>query len=223
MGIFNMLNLVKSICASGALIALVTVVTTVQPVGAAGDILKNQSPKEPSNLIRVPMTRQATDYTCGVAALQSVFMFFGDEILESVLSKNLKADPKEGTAYQQIVRVAKSKGYTVEVFKNMTLESLKSLIDKGKPVIVLIQAWPERKVNYETDWEDGHYVVAIGHDKENIYFMDPSTLGNYTFIPIKEFLTRWHDTDSKVKLEHFGMLVEKPQPIYKPSAILKME
>ncbi len=218
-----MLNPVKSICASCAVIAVLTMVSSVDPVTAAGGVLKNQAPKEPANLIRVPMTRQATDYTCGVAALQSVFMFFGDEVLESVLSKNLKADPKEGTAYQQIVRVAKSKGYAVEVFKNMTLDNLKGLIDKGKPVICLIQAWPERKVNYETDWEDGHYVVAIGYDKDNIFFMDPSTLGNYTFIPIKEFLTRWHDTDSKVKLEHFGMLIEKPKPAYKYGAILKMD
>lgn len=218
-----MLHRTISNCAGCALIVLLTVVFFEQPIDAAGGTLKSKAPKEPINLIKVPMTRQSNDYTCGVAALQSVFMYYGDEIVESVLSKSLKADPKQGTAYQQIVRLAKSKGYKVEVFKNMTIESLKSLIDKGKPVICLLQAWPERKVDYASDWEDGHYAVAIGHDKQNIFFMDPSTLGNYTYVPIAEFLTRWHDTDSKVKLEHFGMVVEKPKSTYKSGAILKME
>lgn len=185
--------------------------------------MKKQEPQEPANLIRVPMTRQATDYTCGVAALQSVLMYYGDEFREQVLSRELKANPGEGTAYEQIVRFARSKGYKVSIHKNMTVAALKALIDRGKPVICLIQAWPERKVDYATDWEDGHYVVAIGYDSANFYFMDPSTLGNYTYIPIKEFLTRWHDTDTRVKLEHFGMVVEKAKPVYTPSSIKKLE
>lgn len=216
-----MLRRVLAIGAGCILIVLTAICG--QPADATGSTLKNKTPKEPTNLIKLPMTRQATDYTCGVAALQSVFMYYGDEFREGALSKDLKADPKQGTAYQRIVWLAKSKGYKVQVFKNMTIESLKDLIDKGKPVICLLQAWPERKVDYATDWEDGHYAVAIGHDEENIFFMDPSTLGNYTFIPIKEFLTRWHDTDSKEKLEHFGMVVEKPKSTYKSGSFLKMD
>ncbi len=56
-------------------------------------------------------------------------------------------------------------------------------------------------------WNEGvrlvgpnHYAVAIGYDEKHIYFMDPSTLGHYTFIPIAEFLDRWHDMDGQVKL-----------------------
>ncbi|MDZ4835133.1 MAG: C39 family peptidase [Candidatus Melainabacteria bacterium] len=218
-----MLHTLKSYSVRCALMLLVTVLLTEQPIDAAGSALKKHSPKEPVNMIKVPMTRQSTDYTCGVAAVQSVLMYYGDEFMEGVLSKDLKANPKVGTAYKEIVRLVKSKGYKVEVLQNMTIESLKSLIDSGKPVICLIQAWPEKKVNYATDWEDGHYVVAIGYDRQNVFFMDPSTLGNYTFIPTKEFLTRWHDTDSKVKLEHFGMVVEKAKPAYKAGSILKLE
>ncbi|MBX9691921.1 MAG: hypothetical protein K2Z81_06015, partial [Cyanobacteria bacterium] len=38
--------------------------------------------KAPAKLIKVPLTRQSTDYTCGVAALQSVLAFFGEDIRE---------------------------------------------------------------------------------------------------------------------------------------------
>ncbi len=213
---------------------LLTLIDLAPPAEAAGSpiagqptdqtsAIPNASVKLPNNLIRLPMSRQATDYTCGVAALQSVLAYFGDEHREDALAKELKSGPQHGTAYQEIIRVAKKKGFAVQVFTDMTTEELKKLIDQGKPVICLIQAWPERKVDYVNDWDDGHYVVAIGHDENNFYFMDPSTLGNYTFIPVREFLDRWHDTDSKEKLVHFGMVVEKVKPKYNPDACLKME
>lgn len=201
----------------------IVVICVGAPCLAAEKTMENE-PRLPANLIKVPMTRQATDYTCGVAALQSVLMFYGDEFMESKLAKELRSNSKIGTAYEQMVRFAKSKDYEVQVFKDMTIDELKKLIDCGKPVICLIQAWPEREVDYASDWDDGHYVVAIGHDKTNVYFMDPSTLGNYAYIPIAEFLTRWHDTDSKVKLNHFGMVVHKPgKPPYSADSVKKLE
>lgn len=185
---------------------------------------KNRVARLPANIIKIPMTRQATNYTCGVAALQSVLMFYGDEFLESDLAKLLKANPQEGTAYAEMKRFSESKGYNVQVYKDMKVSDLKKLLDAGKPVICLIQAWPERKVNYKTDWDDGHYVVAIGYDDGNVYFMDPSTLGNYTYIPTDEFLVRWHDTDSKVKLNHFGMVVQKKaKRAYHADGVKKLE
>jgi predicted double-glycine peptidase len=177
----------------------------------------------PANLIKIPMTRQATNYTCGVAALQSVFAYFGEDFREDALARRLKADRNEGTSYKRMRKLARSKGYTVDVKTGMTLQNLKGLIDRKKPVICLIQAWPDKKVNYKTDWEDGHYVVAIGYDANDFYFMDPSTLGYYTYIPIKEFLDRWHDTDSKAKLFNFGMVVEKPTSNYDQSIARKLE
>lgn len=181
------------------------------------------APQAPSNLIKVPMLRQSTDFTCGVSALQSVFAYFGDEYREDQLAKELKAVPKTGTHYQEMMRLAKAKGYSVKVVKSMTIPELKKLIDRGKPVICLIQAWAEKAIDYSNDWEDGHYVLAIGHDDGNIFFMDPSTLCNYTYIPTDEFVKRWHDTDGKEKLVHFGLIIEKSKPKYNPTTIIKLE
>lgn len=178
----------------------------------------------PKNLIKIPMTRQASDFTCGVAAVQSVMQYYGDEYHEGGLSKELQPSETDGTAYQQIKKIATNKGYQVKIYYNMSLQELKTLIDKGLPVIVLLQAWPNKKVIYAHDWDDGHYAVAIGYDKQNIYFMDPSTLGNYTYISTNEFLTRWHDMDKKEKVIHFGMTITKstPKP-YDANAIMHMD
>jgi predicted double-glycine peptidase len=176
-----------------------------------------------TKLIKVPLTRQATDYTCGAAAVQSVIGFYGENIRESALAKELHTTPTVGTAYKNILSFAKRHGYKSSVYRNCSLDSLTKLVDAGTPVICLIQAWPERKVHYATDWEDGHYVVAVGHDTANIYFMDPCTLGKYTFIPRQEFLTRWHDTDGKEKLVHFAMTLTKPGQHHNPDEIVKMD
>lgn len=49
------------------------------------------------NLINLPDVRQATDYTCGPSALQSVLMFYGEEVREDKLADKTDADPDKGT------------------------------------------------------------------------------------------------------------------------------
>jgi len=177
-----------------------------------------------ANLMQVPMTRQATDYTCGVAALQSILYYYGKEFREDKLAEKLQADPMRGTQYPKIVEFARSLGLRVDVETSMTLEGLQTQIDGRKPVIVLIQAWPDSPVDWSTDWKDGHYAIALGYDADNVYFMDPSTLGHYTFIPVPEFLERWHDADDGTRLNHFGMTItmEPAGPIYNPDVIMRM-
>ena len=163
------------------------------------------------NLIRVPLTRQSSDYTCGVAALQSILYFHDvqDDYSEDTLVKELKADPVNGTSYKAMADFARSKGYLVDARTEMALDDIRNFIDNGVPVIVLIQAWAESPVDYSQDWEDGHYAGAIGYDRDTVYFMDPSNLGNYTYLPNQEFLDRWHDEDKGVKLNHFGLIIQR--------------
>lgn len=175
-------------------------------------------------IIRVPITRQATDYTCGVAAVQAVIGYYGENVREQILAKEMRSNWAQGTSYQNIASFGRSHGYSVKVSKNTTLATLKTMLDKRTPVICLIQAWADHKVNnYANDWDDGHYVVAVGYDARNIYFMDPCTLGNYAFIPTGEFLERWHDRSKSEQLNHFAMTMIKPKPAFNPSVIQKME
>lgn len=181
--------------------------------------------KLPANLIRLPLMRQATDYTCGVAALQSILAYYGEEYREEELSKKLKANPHDGTAYSEIASFSRKLGFNVEINKKMSIAELKAAIDKQLPVLCCMQAWGDGPGtnNYRDEWDDGHYVVAAGYDQENIYFMDPSTLGHYAYIPEKEFLERWHDTDGKERLANFGMIISKGKSGYAPDLATYME
>lgn len=183
-----------------------------------------------NNLINVPFCRQATDRTCGVACLQSlIYYYYSNDpnlrwVREDDLAKEMKTGD-EGTRYEEIVASAKAKGLNADVRMNMTLDELKQAIDQKKPVICVIQAWVEDPKDYE-GYEDGHYVIAIGYDKENIYFMDPSTLGHYAYIPIKDFLVRWHDedADTKTKLINFGIIISNNEkPTYNSADVTLLE
>ena len=177
------------------------------------------------HMLKLPLCRQATDYTCGAAALQSILYYYGDEWGEASLAEALNSNPDYGTNYHDIISVAEGEGLQAEAHSDMTIEDLKADVLAGKFVIVALQAWSENPDSYASDWNDGHYAVVIGYDDTRIYFMDPLQLGNYTYIPTDEFLIRWHDTDSDyvTQLVHFGIIVWSNEPVYNPSVVLRLQ
>jgi len=179
----------------------------------------------PAHFIEMPLIRQATAYTCGCAATASVLNYWtNEEWPEMELAKILKADDKDGTRYREIADFGRRRGYKVDITQNTTLAQLFALIDKKTPPIVLLQAWPDKPVDWKTDWDDGHYAVALGYDDKNVYFMDPSTTGHYTWIPHGEFMDRWHDIDgASEKVVQFALVLSRStKPAYDFTKIDKM-
>ena len=81
-------------------------------------------------------------------------------------------------------------------------------------------------VDYTADWDDGHYVVVVGYDDAHFYFMDPSVLGSYTYLPLEALLARWHDcyleNGQIVRLHHFGLAFTGTTVAYDPAACVPM-
>jgi predicted double-glycine peptidase len=177
----------------------------------------------------LPMVRQATPYTCGVACLESILYYYGQEWREDNLAKELKTTQEQGTDYHEIVRFAESKGLKAVAAEGMTVDDLRRACQSGNPVMVAFQAWGDRPESYANDWDDGHYSIVVGVDSRSVFLMDPSTLGNYTFIPIPEFEMRWHDsyTDREnrtIRLVHFGIAFSAGvQPAYNPKSLMPLK
>lgn len=177
--------------------------------------------------VRAPLVRQPDGYTCGVAALQSVLHYYGVVVRHDQLAAALGADPEQGTHYQRMAAYARTSGLDVTIVTEMTLDSLRQWIDAGVPVIVALQAWGARPGSTYIDaWDEGHYAVVVGYDQDCFYFMDPSTLGNYTYIATAAFLARWHDcyeeAGATIRLHHFGMAVRGATVCYLPDQIKPM-
>lgn len=178
---------------------------------------------EIENLIRIPQVRQPDSYSCGIACLQSVLQYYGMEVDYTELENKANADPRTGTDHRDILKFLKKiKGLEVELQKGMLISDLFKFIDEGIPVIVVLQAWSDKPKDYSTSWDSGHYSVVIGYDTNNIYFMDPSTLGHYAYIPTSEFVKRWHDQDMDIKLRQSGIIIHGTKQ-YDADAIEKIQ
>ena len=142
--------------------------------------------------IDFPNLRQSFEYDCGAKVMHAILAYYGISTNEYDVLRVARTDPRKGTSLQGMLAVAKHFRLTAEV-KEISVEELKKYIDKKMPIIILLQAWPKRKIkDWKNHWADGHYVVAIGYDKKKIYFEDPYSVLR-TFLTYKELEDRWHD------------------------------
>ena len=170
----------------------------------------------PPALIPVPPVRQSREYTCGPASLQSVLAYYGKSFLaEGPLARKSRANYQFGTEETDLKRVARQSGLKVSARHDMTLKELRRTVQRGIPVIVGYQAWTGKrgKVDWRKVDNDGHYSVVIGMDRQKVWLMDPyMDLGKRGYIPIKEFMERWHWHARGKPARHFGMVLRSDRP-----------
>lgn len=173
-------------------------------------------------ILSFPEFRQTFEYDCGAKALQSVLVYYGVEIREELLMKKAGTN-KNGTPIDGIKKTAEEYGLKVEAGE-MNIDQIKKYINKKIPVIILLQAWSgKKKNNYKKDWNDGHYVVAIGYDKNHLYFEDPYSVLR-TYLSFKEINDRWHDETSRHKrLVHMGIAIYGKSGCYNLSKPIHMK
>ena len=182
----------------------------------------------PKKLLTVPVILQTEDFSCGDVAALSILRYWHPEtwnkVKEAALYTPLKTSSKAGTDPQPIADfLSRQPGLKAEYVRGARVEHLEQAVDRGEPAIVNIQAWqavPRAKdlKAWATDWIDGHYVVLIGYDRGNFYFMDPSTQGHYTYVPRGQLSDRWHDVvgDQNVHTQHIVIFVRSTLPRPKP-------
>ncbi len=156
--------------------------------------------------------RQTNGHSCGAASLRIVFRYFGSEFSEQSLARAAQTTDS-GTTPLKLSGVAHRAGFDVSILKEMSIQQLKSATDDGKLVIVAIQAWPNgkpEKIDWNNNWEDGHYVVVFAVDEKKVHIIDPATNEKSLFLDKEEFQERWHDVDKfKRKWNHLGIVIGK--------------
>lgn len=159
-----------------------------------------------NKILSVPDTRQSNESDCGVSVTQAILAYYGEDYSESELSDKLQPYTLEdGVPRKNIIKLFKEFGYKVWSGK-MEIEHLIKCIDRGYPVIILIQAWSEDKnVNWEKTVDWGHYIIIKGYDEKKIFIEDPALFGSGE-LSYDELETRWHGLDEEY-LQNFGMII----------------
>ena len=164
----------------------------------------------PRQLMKVPICRQDKVYYSAVACVQSLLRYesYHFDIRQDNLAKALNVTedrdvtPQKIVSYLNAVRLngTSEQWFTAEKKTSMTVDNLINELKVGHPVLLDIQAWDYDEneeytmdLDYSNEWGCGHWVLAIGYNKSSIFFMDPSTNGNYTYIPKDKLVARWHD------------------------------
>jgi predicted double-glycine peptidase len=165
--------------------------------------------------IDFPSGRQTFDFDCGAKALQLVMTYYGMDVSEGELWKQLEVS-SQGTPLKNMITVAEKYGFNVSARCGFTLKEIREYVDRGVPVIVLVQAWVRKPMTLEEwreDYDDGHYAIVIGHYNTIIVFEDPASYRK-TWMTDKEFMARWHDRDpaTNTRLEHFAMVLLGKEP-----------
>src|SRR6516164_10023078 len=170
-------------------------------------------------------TRQVTEYSCGACALQAVMSYWGKNVDETELMKVLRTTSEEGTYTENIVRGAQALGFEAEARDHLSLDEVVQFTAGGDPMLALVQAWRSEKAasaSAAEEWDNGHYIVVLGLDKDYVYFEDTYARMSKAFMPRDIFLDHWHqvmggDLKKNPKLMQLGIFVRGKDAARRPA------
>ncbi len=110
------------------------------------------------SLLDVPFVKQKKNF-CGPASLSSVFKYYGKDVSQEEIAQVVYSPKLKGALITDLRKYAQSQGFVAEVLQG-NLEDIEEYIDRGIPVVVLVDlgSWV-RSVP--------HYMVIVGYDGEH--------------------------------------------------------
>jgi len=137
-------------------LSFLAVVILVLP-GCAQKDITSESHSQSVIIENVPFVKQKDKY-CGPSAMASVLQFYGQDVSQDEIAEAIYIPELNGALISDMENYASAKGYSVHT-SNGNIEELKTNIDNGIPVILLVDKgkW---KVSVP------HYYVAYGYNDE---------------------------------------------------------
>lgn len=176
-----------------------------------------------AKLLPFPLFRQSTPNDCGVTATQMILAWAGIDVRADRLRLAVGQTEELGTPPQGILKALDRQGIKYRK-GTLAVADLRQAIDRGHPVLVVLQAWPEEiPVDWSAFSDHGHYAIVIGYDQSGFIFADPSSIYR-TFLSSEELEQRWHDLgDDGEVYDHFGIeIIAKPDREYDHQHVIPM-
>jgi ABC-type bacteriocin/lantibiotic exporter with double-glycine peptidase domain len=135
----------------------------------------------------VKSVKQATEYSCGPACLESLLAHYGVDLSQERLTVLCKTSEAEGTSPENMGKALLALGFAVTEKIGGTWDELRSITQRGIPILV----------GWFSDLEepgDEHYSIAYRLTDTEIAMMDPEIGGTRT-LEKQDFLRRWSITE----------------------------
>jgi len=145
-------------------------------------------------VLDLPMREQKYDFDCSVAAAWSLLKYYKIKVEYNTILKASKVCPVDGLSPIKLVNLLKKFGLDVELQEHKNIRFIKGQINKGNPVIILLQHRKEYNKSWEDTWIYGHYGVMFGFDNDNdrVFIYNPS-IGGTKILTYEQLNCRWHD------------------------------
>jgi predicted double-glycine peptidase len=124
------------------------------------------------------------EFQCGPASLAGVLNHWSINVSPEEIASEIYSKSAKGTLNIDMVLYVEKRGLKARQYRG-SLEDVKSKIDAGYPLIVLVD---EGFLVYQKN----HFMVVIGYRGEGI--LANSGRGQHKFIPVKDFLRSWERT-----------------------------
>ncbi len=174
-------------------------VQTAQPVKAAGVQTQALTGGATGNALpdhetQMPYYDQGNTNGCGTTSLAMVMTYLGIPTTQGDVDHAIRR-MNIFTAPDMLIDYARGAGLEAEGYNNGSWDELKGFIDRGIPVIALIDAGGNGNI------AELHYMAVVGYEtdpatgKEYVLIHDPARGGNSpaTRMPKEEFLNKWKD------------------------------
>ncbi len=141
------------------------------------------------SLKNVPFIKQKDNF-CGPATMASVMNFYGKNITQDEIAKDIYTPKLKGALISDMENFAREKDYDVQT-TNGNIQELQSLIDGGVPPIVLVDLGK---------WVVSvpHYYVLYGYNKSTNKFLLHSGYKGNQEISFEKLDKQWEKMNSLV-------------------------
>ena len=142
----------------------------------------------------VPFVRQKDDF-CGPAAMVSVMAHYGDTLSQDQVAEAVYTPALEGALISDMENFAREQGFESKT-ENGSIERLRTLINQGTPVILLVDKGKWR-VNAP------HYYVAYGYSGTEDKFLIHSGFEGAQEIEPSKLDSEWE------RMNHLMLVIKK--------------
>ncbi len=180
----------------------------------------------------IPLVYQSDSCACVAASLSAIYCYWrgyytrNRRVFERDFSKALKRKIDKGVGVKNILNGAASLGLKAEYESNLSIADLEFLLKNGFTVMILMQCNTRKRPikNWKKRWDYGHAVVLVGLNDKKIFLMDPLVRNSYAWLPIKDFLGRWHTIAYKNYDQHGAVIIADKKPAIKkfPPSLVRL-